>query len=66
MLPAEPGAGERVYVLAFSSGETLSYLALDSRHAADPRPPARARRGTTILALAERAEEASGAIWGPS
>ena len=64
VLPAEPGAGERVYVLAFSSGETLSYLALDSRH--EPiRDRQTVRDAATILALAERAEEASGAIMGP-
>jgi hypothetical protein len=62
VLPAEPGTGERVYVLAFSSqDETLSYLAIDSRH--EPiRDRQLVRDAATILALSERAEEASGAM----
>lgn len=64
VLPAEPGTGERVYMLAFSSGEALSYLAIDSRH--EPIHDRQlVRDAATILALAERAEEASGAIMGP-
>jgi hypothetical protein len=64
VLPAEPGTGERVYVLAFSAGEALSYLAIDSRH--EPIHDRQlVRDATTILALAERAEEASGAMMGP-
>jgi len=64
VLPAEPGVGERVYVLAFSSGEALSYLAIDSRH--EPIHDRQlVRDAATILALSERAEEASGAMMGP-
>jgi len=64
VLPAEPGTGERVYVLAFASpDETLSYLAIDSRH--EPiRDRQLVRDAATILALSERAEEASGAMMG--
>ena len=65
VLPAEPGTGERVYVLAFRSGDSLTYLAVDSRH--EPiRDRQLVRDAATILALAERAEEASGAMMGPA
>ena len=64
VLPAEPGTGERVYVLAFSAGEAISYLAIDSRHEAI-HDRQLVRDAATILALAERAEEASGAMLGP-
>jgi hypothetical protein len=66
VLPAEPGTGERVYVLAFSAqpgDEELTYLAIDSRH--EPiRDRQLVRDAATILALSERAEEASGAMMG--
>jgi hypothetical protein len=58
-LAAEP-AGERVYVVAFAAGDELGYVALDGAGA-----PVSDRRlvkdAVSLAALAERAEEVSGA-----
>jgi hypothetical protein len=60
VMPAEPGRGRRVYLIAYEGGGGLSYLALDG--ALEPLTDARlVREAVTMLALAERAEEASGA-----
>lgn len=60
MLPAEPGSGTLVFVVAFDRAGELSYLALDERHR-----PVDDRRlirdAVNMLALAERAEEVAGA-----
>ena len=60
VMATEPGADGRVYVVAFAAGEDLSYVVLD-----DGGAPVRDRRvvkdAVTLAALAERAEEVSGA-----
>jgi hypothetical protein len=60
VLPAEPGSGSLVFVVAFDRAGELSYLALDERHR-----PVDDRRlirdAVNMLALAERAEEVAGA-----
>jgi hypothetical protein len=61
VMATEPGADGRVYVVAFASGEEeLAYVALDAGGA-----PVSDRRvvkdAVTLAALAERAEEVSGA-----
>jgi hypothetical protein len=61
ILPAEPHAGARVYLAAFGGGEDVRYLALD----ADGRPVTDrtlVRDTVAMLALAERADEVSGAV----
>jgi hypothetical protein len=59
VVPTEPGAGARVYLCAYRSGEAQSWLALDSQN----RPVAdRAlvREAVTIAAMCELAEESAG------
>jgi hypothetical protein len=60
VMATEPAAGERVYVVAFAAGEDLGYVALDAAGA-----PVSDRRlvkdAVSLAALAERAEEVSGA-----
>jgi hypothetical protein len=60
VMASEPGAGVRVYLVAYESAEGISYVALDAalRPLSDPRV---VREAVTVLALAERAEEASAA-----
>ena len=61
ILPAEPHAGARVYLAAFGGGEDVRYLALD----AEGRPVTDrtlVRDTVAMLALAERADEVSGAV----
>ena len=61
VMAAEPAAGHRVYVIALDAGGELAYLALDA--ALDPVGDARlVRDAVVMLALAERAEEASAAL----
>jgi len=60
VLPAEPHAGARVYLAAFS-GEEISYLAVDGDgNAVTDR--SLVRDTVAMLALAERADEVSGAV----
>jgi hypothetical protein len=60
VIATEPGAGTRVYVVAFAAGGDLAYIALDEAGA-----PVSDRRlvrdAVSLAALAERAEEVSGA-----
>lgn len=60
VMAAEPGADGRVYVVAFAVGDELGYVVLDAGGA-----PVSDRRlvkdAVTLAALAERAEEVSGA-----
>jgi hypothetical protein len=59
IVPAEPGAGARVYLCAYRSGEEQTWLALDSQY----RPVAdRAlvREAVSIAAMCELAEESAG------
>jgi hypothetical protein len=59
VVPAEPGAGARVYLCAYRSGEEQTWLALDSQY----RPVAdRAlvREAVSIAAMCELAEESAG------
>jgi hypothetical protein len=60
VMATEPGADGRVYVVAFAGGEDLSYVVLDAGGA-----PVHDRRvvkdAVALAALAERAEEVSGA-----
>ena len=59
VVPAEPGAGARVYLCAYRSGEAQTWLALDSQY----RPVAdRAlvREAVSIAAMCELAEESAG------
>ena len=59
-MAAEPPPGARVYVVAFAAGDELGYVALDS----DGAPVADRRLvkdAVSLAALAERAEEVSGA-----
>ncbi|HEY3764804.1 MAG TPA: hypothetical protein VGL44_06565 [Gaiellales bacterium] len=60
VIAAEPQSGTRVYVVAFESGGELGYVALDAAGAAvsDRRL---IKDAVTLAALAERAEEVSGA-----
>jgi hypothetical protein len=62
VLPAEPGRGRTVFLAAYGPpGGTPTYLALDGDH----RPVADrqlVKDAVTMLALAELAEEASGAV----
>jgi len=60
VMATEPGADGRVYVVAFASGEDLAYVALDGGGAAvsDRRV---VKDAVALAALAERAEEVSGA-----
>lgn len=61
ILPAEPHAGARVYLAAFRGGEEISYLAIDGDgNAVTDRTLV--RDTVTMLALAERADEVSGAV----
>lgn len=59
VVPAEPASGTRVYLCAFRSGETQSWLALDAWHKplADR---ALVREAVTIAAMCELAEESAG------
>ena len=60
VLPAEPGSGSLVYLVAFDRDGELSYLALDEGHRpVDDRRLV--RDAVAMLALAERAEEVAGA-----
>lgn len=60
VMATEPAAGARVYVVAFAAGDDLGYVALDGMGA-----PVTDRRlvkdAVALAALAERAEEVSGA-----
>jgi hypothetical protein len=60
VIATEPASGTRVYVIAFADGGDLAYLALDGSGA-----PVSDRRlvrdAVSLAALAERAEEVSGA-----
>jgi hypothetical protein len=60
VIATEPTAGTRVYVVAFAAGGDLAYIALDELGAAvsDRRL---LRDAVALAALAERAEEVSGA-----
>lgn len=60
VMATEPAAGERVYVVAFAAGDDLGYVALDAAGAtvSDPRL---VKDAVSLAALAERAEEVSGA-----
>ena len=61
VLPAEPHAGARVYLAAFGGGEDVRYLAIDAEgNAVTDR--VLVRDTVTMLALAERADEVSGAV----
>ena len=61
VMVAEPGLDERVYLVAFESGDELGYLALDER--LEPLGDRRlVRDAVVMIGLAERAEEASSAI----
>ena len=60
VLPAEPGSGSLVYLVAFDRQGELTYLALDEGHRpVDDRRLV--RDAVAMLALAERAEEVAGA-----
>ncbi len=60
IMPAQPGGGDLVYLVAYERGGELSYLALDRR--LEPIADRRlVRDAVTMLALAEQADEASGA-----
>jgi hypothetical protein len=60
VIATEPASGRRVYVVAFAAGDDLAYIALD-----DTGAPVTDRRlvrdAVALAALAERAEEVSGA-----
>lgn len=59
VLPAEPGAGERLYVCAYDDGARRTWLAFDaSGEPVDDR--ARVRDAVSITALCELAEETAG------
>ena len=59
VLAAEPAQGGRVYLCAFRSGESISWLALDD--AGGPvRDRERVREAASLVALAELAEESAG------
>jgi hypothetical protein len=60
VIATEPGTSRRVYVVAFAAGDDLAYIALDEAGAAvsDRRL---VRDAVALAALAERAEEVSGA-----
>lgn len=60
VMATEPAAGDRVYVVAFAAGDDLGYVALDAAGApvSDRR---RVKDAVSLAALAERAEEVSGA-----
>ena len=61
VLPAEPHAGARVYLAAFGGGEDVRYLAVDADgNAVTDR--VLVRDTVAMLALAERADEVSGAV----
>ena len=61
VLPAEPHAGARVYLAAFGGGEDVRYLAVDAEgNAVTDR--VLVRDTVAMLALAERADEVSGAV----
>ena len=61
VLPAVPHAGARVYLAAFGGGEDVRYLAVDADgNAVTDR--VLVRDTVTMLALAERADEVSGAV----
>ena len=61
ILPAEPHAGARVYLVAFGGGEEIAYLAIDGDgNAVTDRTLV--RDTVAMLALAERADEVSGAV----
>jgi hypothetical protein len=60
VIATEPATGRRVYIVAFAAGDDLAYLALDD--AGVPVPDRRlVRDAVALAALAERAEEVSGA-----
>jgi hypothetical protein len=61
VMVAEPAAAERVYLIALEQQTDLAYLALDAalEPVGDPRL---VRDAVVMLALAERAEEASSAL----
>jgi hypothetical protein len=60
VIATEPATGRRVYVVAFAAGDDLAYIALDDAGA--PVPDRRlVRDAVALAALAERAEEVSGA-----
>lgn len=61
VLPAQPGTGGMLFLIAYGRDGDLSYLALDDDHrpVADRR---QVRDAVAVLALVERAEEASGAV----
>ena len=61
VLPAQPGTGGMLFLIAYGRDGDLSYLALDDDHrpVADRR---QVRDAVAMLALVERAEEASGAV----
>jgi hypothetical protein len=61
VLPAEPRAGARVYLAAFGGGEQIRYLAVD-REGNAVTDRSLLRDTVTMLALAERADEVSGAV----
>lgn len=60
VMATEPAAGARIYVVAFAAGDDLGYVALDGMGA-----PVTDRRlvkdAVALAAMAERAEEVSGA-----
>lgn len=61
VLPAEPHAGARVYLAAFAGEEEIRYLAVDGEgNAVTDRTLV--RDTVAMLALAERADEVSGAV----
>jgi hypothetical protein len=61
VLPAEPHAGARVYLAAFAGDEEIRYLAVDGEgNAVTDRTLV--RDAVAMLALAERADEVSGAV----
>jgi hypothetical protein len=60
VIATEPSAGTRVYVVAFAAGGDLAYIALDELGAAVSDRQL-LRDAVALAALAERAEEVSGA-----
>src|SRR5205823_697568 len=60
VMAAEPTAGARVYVVAFAGGDELAYLLVDEA-GAPVTDPTLVRDAVSLTALAERAEEVSGA-----
>ena len=60
VIATEPAAGTRVYVVAFAAGGELAYIALDEEGALVSNRRL-VRDAVSLAALAERAEEVSGA-----